>query len=104
MTVIETFIRFKKDASGNWVYVQRRGEDNTKDYFVYLKDGKWYAIKGENYPQSEEERDDAVIRARQYINKEEYSFLTNNCEHFVTEVLMGKGISYQVRNPITKGK
>ena len=53
------------------------------------------------YPQTEEERDDAVQRAEIRIGEDKYSGIKNNCEKFVTEVLKpGRGGSHQVSETV----
>lgn len=73
--------------------------DNNKplpaSYFPLLQQGKWYMVKDKRYPHSMKRRQLAVNRALKMIDTGHYNFLLNNCEHFVTQVMLGCGISYQ---------
>lgn len=94
--VKETVIKFEKQTSGGWKQI---GGDYD-GYFESLMKGEWQRVVDFGYPQDEEKRDDAVTRARQKIGQGEYHFLFNNCEHFVTRMLTGQGISDQLNRVV----
>lgn len=66
-----------------------------KDYFEDLVCGKWRMVSDERYPTDEEERDTVISLARGMIGNQHYNVFSSNCEHFVTELLLGKHISHQ---------
>ena len=76
---------------------------DTANLFPDLEAGNWRVINHPDYPKTDDEKKAAVECARASIRKGDYHLLFNNCEHFVTEVLTGKGRSRQAERvgPIT---
>ena len=73
--------------------------EDTAGYFDELYNGNWHVVIDQDYPETEEERDEAVERAEKRIGEEDYNLISNNCETFVTEVLKpGQGCSHQATN------
>jgi hypothetical protein len=56
-----------------------------------------HAIRVEPHPHARYAGRDAVLRARSRLGEARYRLLTNNCEHFCTWCVDGKGRSAQVR-------
>ena len=82
---------FKFDTNKGGAFLK-----GNKDYYNRLAQGDWYLVKDSRYPVNEEEADDAWRRAEARIGEKEYNLVSNNCEHFVTEILTGQGSSEQV--------
>ncbi|KAL3875819.1 hypothetical protein ACJMK2_033734 [Sinanodonta woodiana] len=57
-----------------------------------------YLIKSDGYPESIEEKDKAIKRARERLGEDNYSVAINNCEHFVTLALTERSVSYQIKD------
>ena len=73
--------------------------EDTAGYFDELYNGNWHVVIDQDYPETEEERDEAVERAEKRMGEEDYQIISNNCETFVTEVLKpGQGCSHQAAN------
>ena len=73
--------------------------EDTAGYFDELYGGNWHVVIDPDYPETEEERDEAVERAEKRIGEEDYNLISNNCETLVTEVLKpGQGCSHQATN------
>ena len=73
--------------------------EDTAGYFNELYNGNWHVVIDPDYPETEEDRDEAVERAERRIGEKRYKIFSNNCETFVTEVLKpGQGCSHQAAN------
>jgi hypothetical protein len=66
-----------------------------EDYYEDLICGRWRRVVDERYPNDEEAKDNIVQEARNRVGKGAYHALRDNCEHFVTELMLGKGLSHQ---------
>lgn len=83
--VEEDLLVFQRDASSCKFELIK----DPCNYFDLLERGKWWQIDHPKYPKHEYDRDEAVHRARQRRGEREYNIVSNNCEHFVTEILTG---------------
>lgn len=89
--IAEDRLEFHMKGSGRYdVY------EDTYGCFKDLNSGRWSLIFHKSYPETEEERDEAVERAKARIGEREYSLFMNNCENFVTQCLTESSISRQV--------
>lgn len=60
------------------------------DIFSALLKGRIVRVKNENfYPQIEEDKQATIDRAKEREGDRHYNITTNNCQHFVTKMLMG---------------
>ena len=55
------------------------------------------------YPEDELDEAEAWGRATQCVGQKGYSFVFNNCEHFVTRILKNESRCTQVGNALRKG-
>lgn len=91
-SIVSTTPFWFKQTEGGWNFLDGDGND----YFRLLEDGKWFYYSMESYPNSEDDREKCVRKARSRLNERKYSIPWNNCEHFVTEILSGEKYSSQV--------
>ncbi|XP_062611122.1 uncharacterized protein LOC134272970 [Saccostrea cucullata] len=57
-----------------------------------------YHITSDSYPKTEEEKSEAVKRAKRRLGERQYSVFHNNCDSFVSWTLVGNSYSHQAMN------
>ncbi|XP_061188574.1 uncharacterized protein LOC133196730 [Saccostrea echinata] len=57
-----------------------------------------YHITSDYYPKTQEEKSEAVKRAKRRLGERQYSVFHNNCDSFVSWTLLGKSYSHQAMN------
>lgn len=94
-TVAEDVIKFKiVNGVARHVDFVRDSGNCSRNYYNYLNCGKWRLVQNEQYPNDEAHRSTVVSIARAMVGNEYYHALKANCEHFVTELLLGRRTSH----------
>ena len=78
-------------------FLQHQVNEDSAGIAEDLMNGDLYFVEHPDYPENKKERHAAVRRAENRLGEKSYNIFINNCETFVTEVLMpGYGHSKQV--------
>ena len=73
-------------------------KDETGSVIKNLLDGKVSRVRNIYYPSGFADRKHVVSKVTEKIGTAVYKVTSNNCQHFVTEMLLGYGISDQARD------